>query len=86
MLGYIMKNDTARDAALRLQNAMSQAMEAPLRQTVYRLAYTSAQGRVTSTFEACHLLLGLPVVRMSREFQWVHTGMPETYTTFIPLH
>jgi hypothetical protein len=43
----------------------------------------STQGRVTSTFEACHLLLGLPTVRISRQFVWVHTGKPETYQAFV---
>lgn len=86
ILGYCLKNDTQREAAARLQRLVAKM---PLdqhnsRNDVYKLAYMSAQGRVTSTFEACHLLLGLAIVRLSREFQWVHTGFPETYSAYVP--
>ena len=86
VLGYVLKNDTARDATARLQQALARIPTDGKQtgQDIYRLSYTSSSGRVTSTFEACHLLLGLPIVRMSREFQWVHTGRPETYAAYVP--
>eukprot|EP00959_Pyramimonas_sp_CCMP1952_P220093 4601641-Pyramimonas_sp.AAC.1 len=88
ILGYVLKNDTAKDAAAKLQQEVAKLPRgAPVAsQGVYRLAYMSTQGRVTSTFEACHMLLGVPVVRISRDFQWIHTGMPETYSAFVPVH
>ena len=87
ILGYCLKNDTQKEAHARLQQLVAKIplQERSAAQDIYRLAYTSAQGRVTSTFEACHLLLGLPIVRLSREFQWVHTGFPETYSAYVPM-
>jgi hypothetical protein len=57
ILGYVLKNDTERDAVARLQQLLAQmpALGKVDAQAVYRLAYMSTQGRVTSTFEACHL-------------------------------
>ena len=52
---------------------------------VYRVAHAALQGRSTSTFEACHLLLGEPVVQFSRDNVWVQTGRPEEWTVAVPL-
>jgi hypothetical protein len=86
IMGYVLKNETERDAMLRVQHLLATlpATSPVQAQTVYRLAYMAWQGRVTSTFEACHMLLGLPVVRCSRQFQWVHTGQPSTYSAYVP--
>ena len=86
ILGYVLKNDTEREALLRVQHFLSTlpATSPVQAQTIYRLAYMTWQGRVTSTFEACHMLLGLPVVRCSRQFQWVHTGQPDAYSAYVP--
>ncbi|CAK0836637.1 unnamed protein product [Prorocentrum cordatum] len=88
ILGYCLKNDTAKDAAGKLNQDIARvpATGPVTSKQVNRLAYIGAQGRVTSTFEACHHLLGLPVVRISREFQWVHAGMPESYSAYVPRH
>ncbi|CAK0812778.1 unnamed protein product, partial [Prorocentrum cordatum] len=88
ILGYCLKNDTAKDAVGKLNQEIARvpATGPVTSKQLYRLAYIGTQGRVTSTFEACHHLLGLPVVRISREFQWVHAGMPESYSAYVPRH
>ena len=53
-------------------------------QDVYRIAHAALQGRSTSTFEACHLLLGEPVVQFSRDNVWVQTSRPEGWTLAVP--
>eukprot|EP00971_Amphidinium_carterae_P188549 3742600-Amphidinium_carterae.1 len=52
--------------------------------SVYKAAHAALQGRTTSTFEACHLLLNLPVVQFSRGNVWVQTGPPHTWVTLVP--
>eukprot|EP00971_Amphidinium_carterae_P077535 1532257-Amphidinium_carterae.1 len=39
--------------------------------SVYKAAHAALQGRTTSTFDACHLLLGLP-------------GPPHPWVTMVP--
>ena len=51
---------------------------------VYRVAHAALQGRCTSTFEACHLLLGEPVVLFSRDNVWVQTNMPGQWSMPVP--
>ena len=53
-------------------------------QDVYRVAHAALQGRSTSTFEACHLLLGEPVVQFSRDNTWIQTCRPEEWTIAVP--
>ena len=53
---------------------------------VYRIAHAALQGRSTSTFEACHLLLGEPVVQFSRDNVWIQTSRPEEWTVAVPRH
>ena len=53
-------------------------------QEVYAAAHAALQGRTTSTFEACHLLLSFPVVEFSRDSVWIQAGPPETWTLWVP--
>ena len=49
-----------------------------------KAAHAALQGRTTSTFEACHLLLAFPIVEFSRENEWIQVGPPETWTLSVP--
>ncbi|CAJ1367210.1 unnamed protein product [Effrenium voratum] len=58
--------------------------DTPQARLTYKLAHAALQGRTTSTFEAAHLLLSLPIVLFSRHNVWVQVGPPETWTIFVP--
>ena len=89
ILGYTFKSEEDFAAARRMQaiieklatEAGGEALNAP---EVYRAAHAALQGRTTSTFEACHLLLGFPVVEFSRDNVWIQVGPPQTWTLWVP--
>ena len=90
ILGYAMKSEQDREAQRRVETivadlASSSNNDAGLsNQQVYKAAHAALQGRTTSTFEACHLLLGFPIVEFSRDNEWIQVGPPETWTVSVP--
>ena len=89
ILGYTFKSEEDFIAARRMQAVIEKLVtdnsnEALNAQEVYRAAHAALQGRTTSTFEACHLLLGFPVVEFSRDSVWIQAGPPETWTLWVP--
>ena len=89
ILGYTFKSEEDFIAARRMQAiieklATENSNGALNTQEVYRAAHAALQGRTTSTFEACHLLLGFPVVEFSRDSAWIQAGPPETWTLWVP--
>ena len=89
ILGYAFKSEEDFTATRRMEavierlaaNAGEDGLKA---QEVYAAAHAALQGRTTSTFEACHLLLGFPVVEFSRDSVWIQAGPPETWTLWVP--
>ena len=91
ILGYTFKSEEDRDAQRRMENILanltsSAAGEGLDNQKVYKAAHAALQGRTTSTFEACHLLLGYPIIEFSRDNVWVQVGPPDTWTVWVPKH
>lgn len=86
ILGYQFKSEADATTARRVEQLIYDltARGDLNRQAVYRAAHTALQGRTTSTFEACHLLLGLPVVQFSRGNVWVQVGSPGTWVRRVP--
>lgn len=85
ILGYVLKSEADVAAQRRFEDSISQLLDDVKvdRQEVYRASYIALQGRVTSVPEACHLVLGLPVVMFSRANRWIQVGEPETWTARI---
>ena len=88
ILGYTFKSEEDQNAAKRVENLLQQFQEhkQQLHQATYKIAHAATQARTTSTFEACHLLLGFPVVFFSRDSVWVQVGRPQTWTLWVPRH
>ena len=91
ILGYTFKSEEDREAQRRMENILailtSQSAGAGLdNQKIYKAAHAALQGRTTSTFEACHLLLGFPIIEFSRDNVWVQVGPPDTWTVWVPKH
>ena len=90
ILGYALKSEQDQEAQRRVESIVasltsSSAADASLsNQQIYKAAHAALQGRTTSTFEACHLLLGFPVVQFSRDNEWIQVGPPETWTLSVP--
>ena len=89
ILGYAFKSEEDFAAARRMQAiieklAASAGKESLNAQQVYKAAHAALQGRTTSSFEACHLLLGFPVIEFSRDNVWIQVGPPETWTVWVP--
>ena len=90
ILGYALKSEQDQEAQRRVERIVasltsSHANGASLgNQQIYKAAHAALQGRTTSTFEACHLLLGFPVVEFSRDNEWIQVGPPETWTLSVP--
>ena len=88
ILGYAMKSEQDRESQRRVEsiiaNLTSGNNEVMGNQQVYKAAHAALQGRTTSTFEACHLLLGFPVVEFSRDNQWIQVGSPASWTLSVP--
>ena len=89
ILGYAFKSEEDFAAARRMEAIVEQltALTAGSNlnhQQVYKAAHTALQGRTTSVFEACHLLLGFAVVEFSRDNVWVQVGPPHTWTLWVP--
>ena len=90
ILGYAFKSEEDFAAARRMEAIIEQltALAAGSNlnhQQVYKAAHTALQGRTTSVFEACHLLLvGFAVVEFSRDNVWVQVGPPHTWTLWVP--
>ena len=89
ILGYAFKSEEDFTAARRMEATIERlttnAGEDGLKtQEVYAAAHAALQGRTTSTFEACHLLLSFPVVEFSRDSVWIQAGPPETWTLWVP--
>ena len=88
ILGYAMKSEHDRESQRRVEsiiaNLTSGNNEGMGNQQVYKAAHAALQGRITSTFEACHLLLGFPVVEFSRDNQWIQVGSPASWTLSVP--
>ena len=90
ILGYALKSEQDQEAQRRMERIVasltsSNADGAGLgNQQIYKAAHAALQGRTTSTFEACHLLLGFPIVEFSRDNEWIQVGPPETWTLSVP--
>ncbi|CAJ1457265.1 unnamed protein product, partial [Effrenium voratum] len=86
ILGYTFKSEEDRVAHLRMLEMVEHLaqQDTPQARLTYKLAHAALQGRTTSTFEAAHLLLSLPIVLFSRHNVWVQVGPPETWTIFVP--
>lgn len=89
ILGYAFKSEEDQAAARRMEaiiaNLTANNDDNTLNnQQVYKAAHAALQGRTTSTFEACHLLLGYPVVQFSRDNVWIQAGPPATWTIWVP--
>ncbi|CAE7243226.1 pfh1 [Symbiodinium sp. KB8] len=90
ILGYAMKSEQDKEAQQRVESIVinltsGSNKEAGMgKQQVYKAAHAALQGRTTSTFEACHLLLGFPIVEFSRDSQYIQVGPPETWTLSVP--
>ena len=86
ILGYTLKAEEDVTTARRVEQLIHElASKGELgHQAVYRAAHTALQGRTTSTFEAAHLMLGLPVVQFSRGNVWVQVGPPSTWVVNVP--
>ena len=90
ILGYALKSEQDQEAQRRVESIVtsltsSSTADASLsNQQIYKAAHAALQGRTTSTFEACHLLLGFPVVQFSRDNEWIQVGPPETWTLSVP--
>ena len=86
ILGYTFKSEEDLSAARRVEELLDRHRETtqPFNQTTYRIAHAATQARTTSTFEACHLLQGFPVIFFSRDNVWVQVGRPQTWTLWVP--
>ena len=90
ILGYALKSEQDQEAQRRVESIVasltsSTAVDTSLsNQQIYKAAHAELQGRTTSTFEACHLLLGFPVVQFSRDNEWIQVGPPESWTLSVP--
>ena len=89
ILGYAFKSEEDFTAARRMEAmierlAANAGQDGLKTQEVYAAAHAALQGRTTSTFEACHLLLSFPVVEFSRDSIWIQAGPPETWTLWVP--
>ena len=90
ILGYALKSEQDQEAQRRVESIVarltsSSVADASLsNQQIYKAAHAALQGRTTSTFEACHLLLGFPIVQFSRDNEWIQVGPPETWTLSVP--
>ena len=90
ILGYAMKSEQDKEAQRRVESIVINLTSGSNReagmgnQQVYKAAHAALQGRTTSTFEACHLLLGFPIVEFSRDNQYIQVGPPETWTLSVP--
>eukprot|EP00972_Heterocapsa_arctica_P055013 8110923-Heterocapsa_arctica.AAC.1 len=82
ILGYVLKSDTDKASQLRFEEFIKSQMESTDvdRHAVYKAAHVALQGRVTSVNEACHLVLGLPTVMVSRGSSWIPVGDPSTWS------
>ena len=87
ILGYVLKGDDDKQAVESFEQHVRDLAENTTvdRQAVYRAAFTATQGRITSVPEACHLVLGLPVVLISRGNVWVQAGEPHTWVSHVPV-
>ena len=85
ILGYTFKSEEDLVAARRVERLLEQLTETgnPFHQTTYKIAHAATQARTVSTFEACHLLLGYPVVLFSRDHIWIQVGRPQTWTLWV---
>ena len=85
ILGYTFKSEEDIVAARRVERLLEQFIDSndPFHQATYKIAHASTQARTASTFEACHLLLGFPVVLFSRDHIWIQTGRPQTWTLWV---
>eukprot|EP00971_Amphidinium_carterae_P144868 2870514-Amphidinium_carterae.1 len=72
-MGYTFKSETDVSTKARVETLIARlSSESKTKaQDVYRVAHSALQGRATSVFEACHLLLSEPVVLFSRDNVWV---------------
>ena len=92
ILGYALKSEQDRECQRRVESIIANLTSGNNdgvglgNQQVYKAAHAALQGRTTSTFEACHLLLGFPVVEFSRDNEWIQVGPPETWTLSVPKH
>ena len=86
ILGYTMKSEEDVTTARRVEQLVhGMTLKGELgHQAVYKAAHAALQGRTTSTFEACHLMLGLPVVQISRGNVWIQVGPPSTWVVSVP--
>ena len=86
ILGYTLKAEEDVTTSRRVEQLIHElATTGELNhQSVYKAAHTALQGRTTSTFEAAHLMLGLPVVQFSRGNVWVQVGPPSTWVLNVP--
>jgi len=87
ILGYALKSEQDQEAQRRVENIVASLTSSAAaadnslsNQQIYKAAHAALQGRTTSTFEACHLLLGFPIVQFSRDNEWIQVGPPETWT------
>ena len=79
ILGYAFKSEGDFAAARRIAAGSNLN-----HQQVYKAAHTSLQGRTTSIFKGCHLLLGFAVVEFSRDNIWVQVGPPHAGRLWAP--
>ena len=92
ILGYAFKSEQDATAKRRMESVLADLVARSNQGTgldnhqVYKAAHAALQGRTTSTFEACHLLLGFPVVEFSREHVWIQAGPPDTWTLPVAKH
>ena len=94
ILGYSFKSEEDLAARRRMESILTSLAASRndhggtslSSQQVYKAAHAALQGRTTSTFEACHLLLGFPIVEFSREHVWVQVGPADTWTLSVPQH
>ena len=86
ILGYTLKAEEDVTSARRFEQLIRDMTQRGdiNHQAVYKAAHAALQGRTTSTFEACHLMLGLPVVQFSRGNVWVQAGPPSTWVVSVP--
>ncbi len=87
ILGYTFKSEEDLTAARRVEDLLDRHQQAaqPFNQMTYKIAHAATQARTTSTFEACHLLQGFPVIFFSRDNVWVQVGRPQTWTLWVPM-
>ena len=90
ILGYALKSEQDQEAQRRMEKIVASLTSSNAdgtglgNQQIYKAAHAALQGRTTSTFEACHLLLGFPIVEFSRDNEWIQVGPPETWTLSVP--